>query len=219
MLMTLEGHSSWVVAVQFSRDGSRLASVSYDGKVIVWDPNTGALLQTLDTGAFVSDMAFSANESFLQTNIDGFDLGATLSSPSGGEAWSPHLQVQGSLWHGHKTMWSPPEYLLSRRSDAAHEPIVAFRRSSGAIYAVDDDGQHSPDENRNSLDSSIARSMSISSDKDTGTFNLHIQGESIYRHDHKMIWLPPEFRPYGNATAIRGSIMTFGHSTGNVSFW
>jgi WD40 repeat protein len=37
LLLTLEGHSARIAAVQFSPDGSRLASASDDGKVIVWE--------------------------------------------------------------------------------------------------------------------------------------------------------------------------------------
>jgi WD40 repeat protein len=43
-LHTREGHSDWVSAVQFSPDGSKLASASDDKKVIVWDASTGAQL-------------------------------------------------------------------------------------------------------------------------------------------------------------------------------
>jgi WD40 repeat protein len=44
---TLKGHSGLVTAVHFSPDGSKLASASYDEKVIVWDASTGAQQHTL----------------------------------------------------------------------------------------------------------------------------------------------------------------------------
>jgi WD40 repeat protein len=47
-LHTLEGHSGAVNAVQFSQDGSKLASASDDKKVMVWDPSTGEHLHTLE---------------------------------------------------------------------------------------------------------------------------------------------------------------------------
>jgi WD40 repeat protein len=48
LLLTLEGHSNVVNDVQFSPDGSKLASGSWDGDVIVWDASTGAQLHTLE---------------------------------------------------------------------------------------------------------------------------------------------------------------------------
>jgi WD40 repeat protein len=48
LLLTLEGHSGGVLAVEFSPDGSKLASASDDKKVMLWDPSTGAHLHTLE---------------------------------------------------------------------------------------------------------------------------------------------------------------------------
>jgi WD40 repeat protein len=63
---TLKGHSSMVTAVQFSADGSKLASASHDKKVIVWDASTGARLHTLDGhSAGVRAVQFSADGSKL----------------------------------------------------------------------------------------------------------------------------------------------------------
>jgi WD40 repeat protein len=38
----LEGHDAYVVALAISRDGTRLASGSWDGKVMVWDARVDA---------------------------------------------------------------------------------------------------------------------------------------------------------------------------------
>jgi WD40 repeat protein len=48
LLLTLEGHSEVVSAVQFSRDGRKLASAAYDNKVIVWNPSTGSHIVSLE---------------------------------------------------------------------------------------------------------------------------------------------------------------------------
>ncbi|OAF98596.1 uncharacterized protein CC84DRAFT_1075487, partial [Paraphaeosphaeria sporulosa] len=47
-LQILEGHSSSVNSVVFSPDLARLASVSYNRTVKIWDASSGACLQTLD---------------------------------------------------------------------------------------------------------------------------------------------------------------------------
>jgi WD40 repeat protein len=66
LLLTLEGHSDRVTAVQFSPDGSKLASASYDKKVMVWDASTGARLHTLEGHSDrVTALQFSADGSKL----------------------------------------------------------------------------------------------------------------------------------------------------------
>lgn len=44
--LTLSGHSSWVLAVAWSPDGSMLATGSMDKSVKIWDPETGRELST-----------------------------------------------------------------------------------------------------------------------------------------------------------------------------
>ena len=59
-LQTLEGHSSLVSSVAFSRDSTRLASASYDKTVKIWDVSTGACLHTLEGHSNeVNSVAFS----------------------------------------------------------------------------------------------------------------------------------------------------------------
>lgn len=57
---TLEGHTSAVHSVTFSRDKRRLASASWDNTVRIWDSKTGALQQTLEGHTRgVNSVAFS----------------------------------------------------------------------------------------------------------------------------------------------------------------
>jgi len=47
-LQTLEAHTGEVSSVTFSHDLTRLASVSYDNKVRIWDASRGECLRTLE---------------------------------------------------------------------------------------------------------------------------------------------------------------------------
>jgi len=61
---TLEGHSSSVLSVAFSPDGSRIASGSYDRTVKIWDAKSGKEIRTLEGhSSWVNSVAFSPDGS------------------------------------------------------------------------------------------------------------------------------------------------------------
>ena len=50
----------WILSVEFSKDGAKIVSGSYDKSVRVWDASTGAALQQLNGDTHcVSSVAFS----------------------------------------------------------------------------------------------------------------------------------------------------------------
>jgi len=55
--LRMVGLSEYFCCAAFSVDGSKLASVSYDGTCMVWDSSTGALLRTINVGNSVSSVA------------------------------------------------------------------------------------------------------------------------------------------------------------------
>jgi WD40 repeat protein len=216
---TLEGHSSRVTAIQFSPDSSKLASASWDEKVIVWDASTGAQQHTIDAKTFVTALEFSADGFFLQTNVGKFELQAAPSGPSGNDAWTSRPQIQGHLWHHRQTMWPPAGQLFLGCAVAAKGSKIAFDHSS--IHVTEDDNHHGIDEIGTPIDAStnVTPLLSGTSEEDTRTSSLQLQGDWIHQQDHRMIWLPPELRPFRDVTAVRGEVMAFGHSTGNISIW
>jgi WD40 repeat protein len=54
--------------VAFSRDGQLLASASGDQTVKLWNPSTGATVQTLEVNAVIQALSFFINESCLETD-------------------------------------------------------------------------------------------------------------------------------------------------------
>jgi len=71
LIRTLEGHARGLTCLAFSPDGKLLVTGSADGKVILWDVQTGAMLNTLigyEGEAFpVSGVAFSPDGKILAT--------------------------------------------------------------------------------------------------------------------------------------------------------
>ena len=92
-LQTLEGHTSWVKAVQFSPDGSKLASASRDRTVRVWDANTGTALQTRKGSGDIA-VIFPLLEDPEASNdviVDGL-----------------HVEDEWIDCQGHRLVWLPP---------------------------------------------------------------------------------------------------------------
>jgi uncharacterized protein with WD repeat len=100
LLLTLEGHSGGVLAVQFSPDGSKLASATGDKKVMVWNPSTGARLHTLEghSGGVLA-VRFSPDGSKLASASDDNKVmlwdpstGARLHTLEGHSSWVDAVQ-------------------------------------------------------------------------------------------------------------------------------
>ena len=83
-LQRLEGHSDWVWAVAFSRDGQLLASASTDRTVRLWNPATGEQTQRLEGhGGPVWAVAFSRDGQLLASASN--DRTVRLWNPATGE--------------------------------------------------------------------------------------------------------------------------------------
>lgn len=65
LIRTLEGHSDVVWTVDFSPDGQRLASGSWDNKVILWNLNDNDIERTFRGGADFYSVNFSPDGQFL----------------------------------------------------------------------------------------------------------------------------------------------------------
>jgi WD40 repeat protein/transcriptional regulator with XRE-family HTH domain len=113
----LHGHDSGLWALAVNRDGSRLATVSMDGTVKVWDPATSEALMTLQTN--VTDNLFGTGATF---------------SPDG-----QHLLTIGS--ENSAVLWdlSAGEALFSLRGHTAPVTSVAISPNGRILATASDD--------------------------------------------------------------------------------
>ena len=169
--------------------------------------------------AYVLDLEFSANGSFLRTNVGSFALQAGPGGLSGDDPGMSRLHILGCLWPHHRTIWPPPGHLFVERTVAARGPELTPGHSPGAIQAMKDDNQYGSDGIESPIDPSTTPPINVTSGRDIRTSHLRLQGDWIYQQNHRMIWLPTELRPVRDATAVRGSIMAVGHIAGKISFW
>lgn len=110
----LKGHSGSVTAVQFSPDGSKLASASRDAKVIMWNSTNGTAQCTLEGHwGWVEVLQFSPDGSKpASTTHNGKVIMWDLAT--GTKQHAGLRQVAGQ--QGHYTSWH--KYLPSRRLNA-----------------------------------------------------------------------------------------------------
>jgi WD40 repeat protein len=126
LLLTLDGHSLSVNAVQFSPDGSKLASASADDKVMVWDSSTGAHLHTLEGhSSLVKDVQFSPGGSKLASaSYDGKVMVWDTSTPA-------HMHtLEGHSDRVNAVQFSPDGSKLA--SASADNNVMVWNSSTGA---------------------------------------------------------------------------------------
>jgi len=63
LVKTMDEYGSLVKIVVFSPDGSKIASVGFDGTVNIWNAKTYKLIQTLEHGSSVNSVVFSSDGS------------------------------------------------------------------------------------------------------------------------------------------------------------
>lgn len=145
---TATGGRSYTVSVSWSRDGSRLASLSSEKTVKIWDLNTGQCEWTLKVGDCDWLQFDEVNSNILHTNLGTLDLlpRASESSSSlaipGGLA-SPRRVGYGLkddrqwiTFDGHDLLWLPPEYRPDRFTSAISGTTVAIGCSSGRVLIL-----------------------------------------------------------------------------------
>jgi WD40 repeat protein len=123
--------------VAFSLDSQLLASGAYDETVRLWDTATGSLQQTLNTAGIATELHFSQDGSYLDTNLGLLNIQArcgeiTSSVPKA----NPEIFVNGNwiVLNGRQVLWLPPEARAA--CSAVKSIILALGLESGRVYFI-----------------------------------------------------------------------------------
>jgi WD40 repeat protein len=179
LLLTLEGHSDWVLAIQFSPDGKRLASASRDKKVIVWDVSTGAKQHTLG--------GHSDRVNALQFSPDGSKL-ASASDDNKVIVWNPSIGARLHTLEGHSGVVTAVQFSPdgSKLASASHDnKVIVWNTSTGArLHTLGghsdwvEDVQFSPDGSKLASASDDKKAMVW--DASTGAHLHTLEGHSAW---------------------------------------
>ena len=131
-VQTLEGHKGRVYSIAFSPDGKQLASASDDETVKLWDPATGAQLQTLELGITTSTLLFSAFGQYLTTDGGILHMSSLNLSPDSLEqVRALFISNDWIIEEGESILWLPPDYRAT--CVAVWNGIVVLGHLSGRI--------------------------------------------------------------------------------------
>jgi len=116
----LDGHTGHVQAVQWSPDGTRLASASQDGTARIWDPATGAQLIRFDTAP---------------DQVGGQPLLTVCWSPDGAKLVSAGADEAIRVWDV-----ATQAEIVAIKADAGRVTCVSWRPDSTQLASAHDDG-------------------------------------------------------------------------------
>lgn len=136
----ISGHTDIVTGVAWSPDGSKLASVSFDKTLRIWDARNGKQIKRLDIGQNANCVAWSRDKIAVGDDsgtVHIFDPGSYQSQPS----FKQDKQVSALAFSADGSLLAAAEeglkpYAVTVWNVHDHQQVTAFKKHDGDILAL-----------------------------------------------------------------------------------
>ena len=223
LIETLEERSSTVDKVAFSPNDQVLASLSWDGGLIIRNRATGELLHKLETGYESRfELAFSPDGQYLASGFrEGGLANVGIWDPIKGDLLKKlesHITVISTIvfapdnqllamsdYHGAIEVW---HLATERHLETVHfnQYVTSLSFSADGTYLETDYGEIELGELLEDTHPSLPSSG----------FRWSIRDNWLMQGSRKMLWLPPDFRP--ERSAYRDGLFVLGRKSGGITF-
>jgi WD40 repeat protein len=192
----LEGHMKWVSAIVFSPDSKFLASASTDRTVRLWEIRTGEVRKLIESEEETFTFAFSPAGKLLACGLVDGDI--HIRDSFGGEV---HHMLKGHKSLVTKLVFSPDGHLLAS-GGYDHTVLLWDIRTGSQLQQV---APYDINKMSFSVDGTYLKTncglirimphQSCSPDPLLSFCRWTLQREWFCYDNHKVLWLPAEFRP------------------------
>jgi len=201
---TLEGHSSSVLSVAFSPDGSRIASGSDDRTIKIWDAKSGKEIRTLEGHSdWVLSVAFSPDGSRIASGSD--DQTIKIWDAKSGKEIRTLEGHNRAVFRSHFKNLSDSELQPQTNAGGTYLDIGSFTNNHSVSNYVGERTSSILELDQRLASNGIKLGWDLSGD-----------GSWITWCGRGAIWLPPDFRPEESDVSRDGSAIAIGCRTGRM---
>jgi WD40 repeat protein len=213
----LKGHSERVNAISFSPNGQLVASASDDMTVRLWEAQTGSVQSTLEANSNTINAITISPDSQVIASMS-YEMRRYMPDWDARRVRTIAISTDNrrfaSATYGNMVqLWDTETGFVTQTYPAGRDVRWMFFSQGGSHLTISDgpgiDLEHLPDLEHPLLTPLPARSES--------SYRLEGDGSWISWNNHKVLWLPMEYRP--SCSIFKDDILLIGINPGRVIFF